>query len=61
LKKYSNEPRTREPFPLPKLVFNPIFLANLEHNSFDEAINGQIDFELEGYQSHPAIKAPLSN
>jgi thymidylate synthase len=55
------ERRTREPFPLPKLVFNPIFLANLEHNSFDEAINGQIDFELEGYQSHPAIKAPLSN
>jgi thymidylate synthase len=53
--------QTREPFPLPKLVFNPIFLANLEHNSFDEAINGQIDFELEGYQSHPAIKAPLSN
>jgi thymidylate synthase len=53
--------KTREPFPLPKLVFNPIFLANLEHNSFDEAINGQINFELEGYQSHPAIKAPLSN
>ena len=53
--------KTREPFPLPKLVFNPIFLANLEHNSFDEVINGQIDFELEGYQSHPTIKAPLSN
>jgi thymidylate synthase len=53
--------QTREPYPLPKLVFNPIFLANLEHNSFDQAINGQIDFELEGYQSHPTIKAPLSN
>jgi thymidylate synthase len=53
--------KTREPFPLPKLVFNPIFLANLEHNSFDEAINGQINFELDDYQSHPAIKAPLSN
>ena len=53
--------RTREPFPLPKLKFNPIFLANLEHKGFDEAINGQVNFELENYQSHPSIKAPLSN
>ena len=52
---------TREPYPLPKLQFNPIFLANLEHKGFDEAINGQINFELENYQSHPTIKAPLSN
>jgi thymidylate synthase len=51
----------RQPFELPKLKFNPIFLANLEHKSFDEAINGQINFEVENYQSHPAIKAPLSN
>jgi thymidylate synthase len=40
---------------------NPIFLANLEHKGLDEAINGQVNFELEGYQSHPSIKAPLSN
>jgi thymidylate synthase len=53
--------RTREPFPLPKLILNPIFLANLEHKGFDEAINGQVNFELENYQSHPTIKAPLSN
>jgi thymidylate synthase len=53
--------RTREPFPLPKLVFNPTFLANLEHKSFDDAINGEVNFQLENYQSHPAIKAPLSN
>jgi thymidylate synthase len=52
---------TREPYPLPTLKFNPIFLANLEHKGFDEAINGQINFELENYQSHPTIKAPLSN
>jgi hypothetical protein len=25
------------------------------------AINGQVNFELENYQSHPSIKAPLSN
>ena len=55
------EQLTREPFELPKLIFNPIFLANLEHKSFDEAINGQVDFQLENYQSHPAIKMPLSN
>jgi thymidylate synthase len=52
---------TREPFKLPKLIFNPIFLANLEHKGLDEAINGQVNFELENYQSHPTIKAPLSN
>jgi thymidylate synthase len=51
----------KEPFELPKLQFNPIFLANLEHKGFDEAINGQINFELKNYQSHPSIKAPLSN
>ena len=52
---------TREPYPLPTLKFNPIFLANLEHKGFDEAINGQVNFKLENYQSHPTIKAPLSN
>ena len=52
---------TREPYPLPTLKMNPIFLANLEHKGFDEAINGQVNFELENYQSHPSIKAPLSN
>ena len=52
---------TREPYPLPTLKFNPIFLANLEHKGLDEAINGQVNFELENYQSHPTIKAPLSN
>jgi len=51
----------RDSFKLPKLKMNPIFLANLEHRSFDEAINGQIDFHLVNYQSHPNIKAPLSN
>ena len=51
----------KEPFELPKLKFNPIFLANLEHKGLDEAINGQVNFELENYQSHPTIKAPLSN
>ena len=51
----------RSPFALPTLKMNPIFLANLEHKGLDEAINGQVNFELENYQYHPAIKAPLSN
>jgi thymidylate synthase len=57
----AKEQINREPFELSKLKMNPIFLANLEHKSFDEAINGVVNFELENYQSHPAIKAPLSN
>ena len=58
---YGITKRTREPYPLPTLKMNPIFLANLEHKGFDEAINGQVNFELENYQSHPSIKLPLSN
>jgi thymidylate synthase len=57
----AKEQISRKPFELPKLKMNPIFLANLEHKSFDEAINGEVNFELENYKSHPAIKAPLSN
>ena len=57
----AKEQINREPFGLPTLRMNPIFLANLEHKSFNEAINGQVNFELENYQCHPAIKAPLSN
>jgi thymidylate synthase len=57
----AKEQISRKSFELPKLKMNPIFLANLEHKSFDEAINGVVSFELENYQSHPAIKAPLSN
>jgi thymidylate synthase len=51
----------RESFELPTLKLNPMFLANMEHKGFDVAINGQVNFELENYQSHPSIKAPLSN
>jgi thymidylate synthase len=51
----------RTPYELPTLQLNPIFLANLEHKGLDEALNEQINFQLENYQSHPAIKAPLSN
>jgi len=49
----------REPFELPKL--------NILHNPCKDVAPTDIscynifDFELENYQSHPAIKAPLSN
>jgi thymidylate synthase len=55
------EQLNREPFELPTLKLNPIFLTNLEHKGLDEAINGQVNFELENYQFHPIIKLPLSN
>ena len=51
----------RTSFDLPTINFNPIFLANLEHKGLDEAINDQINIQLENYQSHLSIKAPLSN
>jgi thymidylate synthase len=48
--------RTREPFPLPTLKFNPCPITgiSIEYQSISQ-------FEIENYQSHPAIKAPLSN
>ena len=52
---------TREPYPLPKLIINDEFwnpdvdlLSNLPHIEVS-------DFYVENYQSHPTIKAPLSN
>jgi thymidylate synthase len=58
---------TREPFPLPTLRINTEFwktesgecgVGPLNTNLQGFEIN---DFILENYQSHPAIKAPLSN
>ena len=57
----AKEQISRSSFELPTLKMNPIFLANLEHKGLDEAINGQVNFELDNYQYHPSIKAPLSN
>jgi thymidylate synthase len=53
--------RTREPYPLPKLVINDEFwnpdaslIEQIEHIKIE-------DFDIRDYQSHPTIKAPLSN
>jgi thymidylate synthase len=46
--------KTREPYPLPTL--------KILDNKVDDVAHYEInDFVLEGYQSHPTIKAPLSN
>jgi thymidylate synthase len=59
---YKNIPYSRRmPYPLPTLVINDEFwnpdadlLSNLPHIQVS-------DFYVENYQSHPTIKAPLSN
>jgi thymidylate synthase len=43
---------SREEFPLPTMKLNPA-IQNIEDFTFD-------DFELQNYQSHPAIKAPVA-
>jgi thymidylate synthase len=59
--------RTREPFPLPTLKFSNWYKnANEEQHSsivFNDWVESlkPDDFILENYQSHPTIKAPLSN
>jgi len=53
--------RTREPFELPKLLINK---TTSFWDDFDVSLFGHLDsndFTLENYQSHPTIKAPLSN
>ena len=55
--------KTREPFELPKLVINS-GNENWHLLDIDEIINSldvDITFKVDGYQSHPTIKAPLSN
>lgn len=58
--------RTREPFPLPTLKIkyytdNQMIKPKLLPEEGDEEFYEYSDFILEGYQSHPTIKAPLSN
>jgi thymidylate synthase len=54
---------TREPYPLPTLKINS-GNENWHLLTIDEIINSldiDITFKVDGYQSHPTIKAPLSN
>jgi thymidylate synthase len=58
----AKEQITRTPFELPKLIINNEFW-NHEYQTIDGWVDSMeiADFTLENYQSHPAIKAPLSN
>ena len=62
----AKEQISREPFKnLPVLKFSPIQLAHFEHHrdTFEDYIKESQphQFIIEGYESHPSIKAPLSN
>jgi thymidylate synthase len=46
--------RTREPFPLPTLRISSEPLDDIAHHEI-------MDFDILNYQSHPSLKAPLSN
>jgi thymidylate synthase len=48
--------RTREPFPLPTLKFVPCPITGI-----DMEYQSIAQFQIENYESHPTIKAPLSN
>ena len=52
---------TREPFPLP--TFDCPAIDEIPHTTFDELVFKlqPCDFYMDDYQSHPTIKAPLSN
>ena len=55
--------RSREPYPLPNLVFGKTdeFFKELGSDLSLISHLDNTDFKIENYQSHPAIKAPLSN
>jgi thymidylate synthase len=63
LAKYRISPalHTREPFPLP--TFDCPAMDEIPHTTFDELVFKlqPEDFYMDDYQSHPTIKAPLSN
>jgi thymidylate synthase len=59
----AKEQITREPYPLPTLKINS-GNENWHLLDIDEIINSldvDITFKVDNYQSHPTIKAPLSN
>jgi len=47
---------SREPFPLPRLKFSPCPITGI-----DMEYQSIAQFQIDNYQSHPTIKAPLSN
>ena len=59
---YKIPTRTREPYPLPKLIIDQFDETNHYIGDMDDVSEYNVEqFKLENYQSHPSIKAPLSN
>jgi len=56
----AEEQLSRTPFPLPTLRINE-YSSDTNTILFDTGKWSHTDFTIENYQSHPAIKAPLSN
>jgi thymidylate synthase len=56
----AEEQLSRTPFPLPTLRINE-YRSDTNTILFDTGKWSHTDFTIENYQSHPAIKAPLSN
>jgi thymidylate synthase len=52
--------RTREPYPLPEIEISGSWKFLSSSPCFADTIEYK-DIKLENYQSHPGIKAPLSN
>jgi thymidylate synthase len=48
--------KTREPYKLPRLKFSPCPITGI-----DMEYQSIAQFQIENYESHPVIKAPLSN
>ena len=58
----AKEQMTREPMQLPKLIIDQFDETNHYIGDMDDISEYNIEqFKLENYQSHPTIKAPLSN
>ena len=58
----AKEQLNREPYPLPKLIIDQFDETNHYIGDMDDISEYNVEqFKLENYQSHPAIKAPLSN
>ena len=58
----AKEQITRKPYPLPKLIIDQFDETNHYIGDMDDISEYNIEqFKLENYQSHPTIKAPLSN
>jgi len=58
----AKEQISREPYELPKLIIDKFDETNHYIGDMDDISEYNIEqFKLENYQSHPSIKAPLSN